>query len=79
MCKVLRVSRSSYYNWKRYPLSKRMLLRNKLDEQIKSVYFRSKGRYGSPRIAAGLVQAKRFFFGPSQAHEANGLKKQTIA
>ena len=54
MCKVLRVSRSSYYNWKRYPLSKRMLLCNKLDEQIKSVYFRSKGCYGSPRIAAEL-------------------------
>lgn len=54
MCKVLRVSRNGYYHWKKHPLSKRMLLCNKLDEQIKSVYFRSKGRYGSPRIAAEL-------------------------
>jgi transposase InsO family protein len=56
MCRVLEVSRSSYYKWRSNYLSQRMQKRKQLDEVIKVVYFWAKQRYGSPRIAKELAQ-----------------------
>lgn len=54
MCNVLKLSSSGYYKWKNRPRSKRLLLKEKIKEQIISIYFSSKQRYGSPRISFEL-------------------------
>jgi len=54
MCNVLKLSSSGYYKWKNRPRSKRLLLKEKIKEQITSIYFASKQRYGSPRITFEL-------------------------
>ncbi len=49
MCRVLHVSSSGYYAWRKRPLQV-----NEMDsvliEKIKTIYTKSKRRYGSPRI-----------------------------
>jgi putative transposase len=54
MCKVLEVVPSSYYKWKSQPVSNRMLRKNEIKQQITSIYFASRQRYGSPRITIEL-------------------------
>lgn len=54
MCCILRVSRSSYYQWVKCPLSKRQVCSAELDKHIRSAYDQSKGRYESPRLAKEL-------------------------
>ncbi|WP_286406190.1 IS3 family transposase [Myroides marinus] len=54
MCKVLGVSSSSYYHWKRSPKSLREQKKQELKQVVKDVYFEFKQRYGSPRISAEL-------------------------
>ena len=54
MCEVLEVHSNSYYKWKARPASKRALMKDKIKQQITSIYFASKQRYGSPRITAEL-------------------------
>jgi len=54
MCRVLRLSRSSYYAWRKRPLSARKMANEKLKEQIKEIYQQSRQTYGSPRIQAEL-------------------------
>lgn len=54
MCKVLEVSQSGYYKWKSAIISKRRLKMMQLKEQIATIYFSSKQRYGSPRITKEL-------------------------
>lgn len=54
MCRVLKVSRSSYYYWLKHPVSKRMKRVKSMEDQIKTIYFQAKGRYGSPRIREEL-------------------------
>lgn len=54
MCKVLKVSRSSYYHWLIDPIGKRKRMYIELDEKIKKAYFAAKGRNGSPRLAKDL-------------------------
>jgi putative transposase len=54
MCKVLEVGSSGYYKWKNKPVSNRALIKNEIKEQITSIYFASKQRYGSPRITMEL-------------------------
>ncbi len=55
MCKVLEVSSSSYYHWKRSPKSLREQKKQELKQVVKDVYFEFKQRYGSPRISAELI------------------------
>ncbi|UZT97934.1 IS3 family transposase [Chryseobacterium fluminis] len=50
MCYVLKLSSSGYYKWKNRSFSKKLLLKEKIKEQITSIYFSSKQRYRSPRI-----------------------------
>ena len=54
MCKVLTVSRSSYYKRKSVGKSKREKENEEILELIKEIFFESKERYGSPRITEEL-------------------------
>lgn len=54
MCEVLKVSRSSFYHWKKRKPTKRSERRAVLSSEIFSIYHWSRGRYGSPRIAREL-------------------------
>ncbi len=56
MCKVLEVSRSSYYCWRKHSQGKRELKRQQLENRIREEYINAKGRYGSPRIAEELTR-----------------------
>jgi putative transposase len=50
MCKVLEVSSSGYYAWRKRPPSKREMANQALYEKIRIVYEESDKNYGSPRI-----------------------------
>lgn len=54
MCRVLSVSRSSYYRWIKNPINKREQKHMELSREIKDAYFNAKGRNGSPRLAKDL-------------------------
>ena len=51
MCQSIGASRSGYYRWKKQPVSKRKRENERLLAEIREFHRRSKGRYGSPRIA----------------------------
>ena len=55
MCRVLAVSASGYYRWRRRPLSARSLDDAALTERIRAAHTASKGTYGAPRIHAELA------------------------
>lgn len=55
MCRVLEVSVSGYYAWRRRPLSRRAKANQVLVQQIKASHQGSYGTYGSPRVHADLV------------------------
>ena len=50
MCKVLKVSRSSYYKYLNKKPSKRELENEKIKEEIINIHKASKNRYGAPKI-----------------------------
>jgi putative transposase len=57
MCRVLRVGRSGYYDWRAREgagPSGRQERRQRLTEEIRAVHGRSRGLYGSPRVHAEL-------------------------
>ncbi|MDQ8014300.1 MAG: IS3 family transposase [Flavobacterium nitrogenifigens] len=54
MCTVLDVNRKSYYNWKNGVVCKKQRQKDFMLSQISLVFFASKKRYGSERIAAEL-------------------------
>jgi len=56
MCKVLRVSRSSYYSWLSRDPSKRSVENEELSNHIKKIYELSKRTYGSPRVTIKLQE-----------------------
>ena len=63
MCRVLEVSRSGYYRWKKQVLSKRQQENEYMLLQISESHRKSYGTYGSPRIyqdirAEGIVCGK---------------------
>jgi len=53
-CRLLEVSRSAYYEWSRHVPSRRRLDDDQLGERIQSVYDRSRGTYGWPRVHRAL-------------------------
>ena len=55
MCRVLQVSRSGYYAWRRRPVSGREMANQKLTQQIEEIHQQSRQTYGSPRIQAELA------------------------
>jgi putative transposase len=54
LCRVLKVSRSGYYDWKDRPLSKMTRENAALTEQIVEIHERSRRTYGYPRVHAEL-------------------------
>ncbi len=54
MCKVLKVSRSGYYAWKKRIPSNRQRVNEEILESIREVYRKSRKVYGSPRITDAL-------------------------
>lgn len=54
LCRVLKVSRSGYYDWKDRPLSKRARENAQLTEKIREIHVRSRQVYGYPRVHAEL-------------------------
>jgi putative transposase len=54
MCRVLSVSRSGFYAWKKRPESQQALTRRRLDRAIEKTYRASKGRSGSPKVTHAL-------------------------
>ena len=56
MAKVLKVSRSGYYRWLQGHLGKRALEKEVLRKEIRILFVKHKGRYGSPRIREDLKE-----------------------
>jgi putative transposase len=56
MNRVLEVSPSGFYAWRKRPPSKREQEDKMLIEEIKKIHQRSKGTYGAPRIHAELAE-----------------------
>jgi putative transposase len=55
MCRVLGVSPSGYYAWRKRPPSRRTQADQILTEKIRRIHKRSQGTYGAPRIQAELA------------------------
>jgi putative transposase len=56
MCRVLGASRSGYYRWLKGLESQRVRGDRRLKVEIRAVYRRNRGRYGSPRVHRALQQ-----------------------
>ncbi len=54
MCRVLKVSRSGFYDWQQRPISPRAEETRRLDTEIKELFEASKRRSGSPKITRAL-------------------------
>ncbi len=55
MARVLGVSPSGYYAWRRRPPSTRTQADAELEARVQSIHRRSRGTYGAPRIHAELT------------------------
>jgi len=60
MCRVLQVSQSGYYRWRKRPESSRDAENRRLSERITELYHEHKGMAGSPIITADLNEEKEF-------------------
>ena len=65
-CRVLDVSESGYYAWRKRPLSARAVRHVWLTDRIRAVHAASRGTYGARRVHAELVLGQ----GISVGHEA---------
>jgi len=54
-CRVLEVSASGYYAWRKRPLSPRACADVELTAQIETIHRESRGTYGAPRVHAELA------------------------
>ena len=54
LCRLLGVSRSGYYAWRKRPPSARARANQELTQHIREVHEQSRGTYGAPRICAEL-------------------------
>lgn len=57
LCKVMQVSRSGYYSWKKRGKSSRDQERERLIPKVKEIHKASRGAYGSRRVAKELESA----------------------
>ena len=75
MSRILRVSQSGYYRWRRMGPGKRERNRALLESVIREVHQESRGRYGSPRVHAYL---KRRGYRCGLEHIADIMRKAGI-
>jgi transposase InsO family protein len=75
MCKVLKVSRSSYYCWLTRNPSRRSIENRDLSDRIRKIYDLSKRTYGSPRVTIKLQEEG---FHVSRPRVARLMKKQNL-
>jgi putative transposase len=75
MCKVLKVSRSSYYSWLMRKPGKRDIENDELSTRIKKIYEFSKRTYGSPRVTIKLLEEGLHV---SRQRVARLMKKQNL-
>ena len=59
MCRVLSVSASGYYDWRKRGPSKRAQARVELDVQVKARFTARKSRDGAPRLSRHLHRGRR--------------------
>ena len=78
MCKVLRVSRSSYYNWLTRNPSRQSIENLELSDRIKKIYELSKRTYGSPRVTIKLLEEGFHVSRPRVARLMNKLGLKSI-
>lgn len=57
LCRVLQVSRSGYHAWRKRPESEHARRDRELGVLVRASHEASRGRYGSPRVHADLVEA----------------------
>lgn len=57
LCAVLQVSESGYYAWLKRPVAPQQQANQQLEQTIRQVWQRYRGRYGAPRIHAELQAA----------------------
>jgi transposase InsO family protein len=50
MCRVLNVSRSGYYAWRKRPVSEQKMANQQLMAEIRRIHEESNETYGSPRV-----------------------------
>jgi transposase InsO family protein len=55
LCRVLSIGKSSYYQWLGRKESMQSINRRKLTEEIRTIFYQAKGRYGSPKIQEELL------------------------
>ena len=60
MCRVLQVSPSGYYRWRKAPLSNRRIRNEILKKRIRELFWEHKGMAGSPIITADLREDPEF-------------------
>lgn len=60
LCKSLGIKTSSYYRWKRFPISDRTKRDKELLSKISKIHQENRGCYGSPRIHAELKEKGDF-------------------
>ena len=77
VCRVLGVSVSGYYAWRKRPPSRRAVNDSELAARIKEIHATSDGTYGSPRIRAELADVDGRKVGVR--HIARLLRKAGIA
>lgn len=78
MCKVLRLSRSSYYSWINRKLSTREQENKVLEKMISEIHLKSRGTYGSPRISRELQELGFLASKPRVARlmKSNGIQSK---
>ena len=59
MCKLLEVSRSGFYAWRRREESRRSKEDRSLTDRIRVIHADSRGTYGAPRVRAALAKQGR--------------------
>lgn len=75
MCRVLSVSRSGYYDWRRRSPGPRAQARAELDEQVRQAFLAEKCRAGAPRLTHRL---KGGGLGAGRNQIAQSLRRQGL-
>ncbi|MGI9214902.1 MAG: IS3 family transposase [Gammaproteobacteria bacterium] len=79
MCEIFNVSQSGYYSWINREPSKRNIVNQKLDQNIKLIFEENKSRYGAPRITRALKTQNENHSLNKVAIRMNKMNLQAIA